>query len=614
MEDAVKVAKGFESAKQMIEKLGNAFNELESRREASLPNNTQWADIKGYFGDIEKALHEKLSEVEEKERILEEKRSESSKLVAEREAAVAAKELASLDRLQELKDAAVSAISEARKNCKAPTPVLVDVKGNKDNKVSTSTIDGPNAPTPPEGNPPDNKSGDPAEAVAGEVKLRPQLMEVCEKMDAKGLLKILSDNKKLLTTIGEELSTAFKSAPEPARLVLDFLEGFYPQDPSNSQGGENNALQVLRRTCHVVLEAAAPLLVVAEQGNDHPVSSEIKQQAKAIADEWKAKLAGVDIDASNGYSLEAAAFLQLLITFSIAEEFHEDELCKLVLSISRRRQAPELCRSLGLIHRMPGVVETLVKTGRQIDAVHFAHAFQLTETFPPVPLLKEYLNNVTGNAQESTGDAAVVGGQKDVNKEIGALRVITKCIEEYKLHEEYPIEPLKTRMAQLEKAKYEKKRTAQPPKTQPKKPKSNGGYASRKPSAFIDNRQMPPPVYDERAMYPTITDRYSERYPYATQPAYDMASHAPYVQQPSTQRPYHYPDERVAPPAPYSSSSSYGTAGYGTTSYGSYTGSGYQSSTTSNYGNYIGTGVQSASPGYGSYTGAGGQQSHQPYM
>jgi len=354
MEDTEKVTKGIEAAKEMVEKLGKTFNELESRREASLPNKTQWADIKEHFDNLEKLLQEKMKEVEEKEKVFEEKQSEARKLVAERETAVASKELASVDRLQELKDAAVSAIAEARKTCKEPTPVLVDAKGSKDNKVSTSAIDEPNAPTAPEENPPDNKSGDPAEAVAGEVKLRPELKEVCEKMDAKGLLKILSDNRKLLATISEELSTALKSAAEPARLVLDTLEGFYPPDPSNSQGGEDNALQVLRRTCLVVLEAAAPLLGVAEPGDDHPMSSEIKQQAKVIADEWKAKLAGVDIDASNGYSLEAVAFLQLLVTFSIAEEFHEDELCKLVLAVSRRRQAPELCRSLGLIHRMPG--------------------------------------------------------------------------------------------------------------------------------------------------------------------------------------------------------------------------------------------------------------------
>lgn len=38
-----------------------------------------------------------------------------------------------------------------------------------------------------------------------------------------------------------------------------------------------------------------------------------------------------------------------------------------------------------------GVVEILINSGRQIDAVNLAFAFELTEQFPPVPLLKLYL-------------------------------------------------------------------------------------------------------------------------------------------------------------------------------------------------------------------------------
>lgn len=38
-----------------------------------------------------------------------------------------------------------------------------------------------------------------------------------------------------------------------------------------------------------------------------------------------------------------------------------------------------------------GVVKVLVNSGRQIDAVNLAYAFELTEQFSPVPLLKSYL-------------------------------------------------------------------------------------------------------------------------------------------------------------------------------------------------------------------------------
>ena len=60
-------------------------------------------------------------------------------------------------------------------------------------------------------------------------------------------------------------------------------------------------------------------------------------------------------DASNGNSLEAHAFLQLLATFNIASGFDEEELFRLIPMVSRRRQTADLCRSLGLTERMPGL-------------------------------------------------------------------------------------------------------------------------------------------------------------------------------------------------------------------------------------------------------------------
>lgn len=39
----------------------------------------------------------------------------------------------------------------------------------------------------------------------------------------------------------------------------------------------------------------------------------------------------------------------------------------------------------------PGVIEVLINSGRQIDAVNLAFAFELTEQFSPVALLKFYL-------------------------------------------------------------------------------------------------------------------------------------------------------------------------------------------------------------------------------
>jgi hypothetical protein len=66
-------------------------------------------------------------------------------------------------------------------------------------------------------------------------------------------------------------------------------------------------------------------------------------------------LDALDMDASNGNSLEAHAFLQLLASFNIASGFDEEELSRLIPMVSRRRQTSDLCRCLGLSEKMPGM-------------------------------------------------------------------------------------------------------------------------------------------------------------------------------------------------------------------------------------------------------------------
>ncbi|KAL3019586.1 hypothetical protein AAZX31_05G094300 [Glycine max] len=302
--------------------------------------------------------------------------------------------------------------------------------------------------------------------------------------------------------------------------------------------GENKDNKGMRKSCIIILEAMATLLARADPGADHLLNPQTKQHAKAIADEWRPNLARADTDAANGNSLEAKAFFQLISTFKIASEFDEEELCKLVLAVAQLRQAPELCCSIGLIHKMPAVVESLINTGKQIAAVHFIHAFQLQESFPPVPLLKAYLKNRRRNSQVKTGNVRdITSAKNDANaQELAALRAVIKCIEEYKLESDYPPDTLRKRVLQLEKSKGDRKRSGEFIKRpQSKRPRPNerrfslhssGGSVA---STVILGRQVPP----VRAPYAANPDRYPHdgtiTYDYQVpgQSIYTAASNAP---------------------------------------------------------------------------------------
>ncbi|CAN4090367.1 unnamed protein product [Withania somnifera] len=600
------------SISSLIEQLGKALNDLEAQDNPPIDKDLL-KDIEGHFRNLESSVVSKSLELEIREKAFKEQESDVHLLIASREADIAAREQELWDQLQELKDAAVSAIAAARGDHQVASLEPTDVEDSKYIEVSSSLGEtkalhiGSEAKS-------SGRAAESADGASGKVRPRPELTQLCEQMDAKGLLHYIVEGKNNMTSISEELSVALDGATEPCRLVLASLEFFYTHDESNTKAEKRiNDFHSLRQACLVCMEAMATLLAKAKPGADHLLYPEIKQQAKVIADEWKPKLAAAGTDAANEASLETEAFLQLLATFRIASEFDEEELCKLVLAVSHIRQGPKLCRSLGLEHKMPGVIEALIHNEKQIDAARLIHSFELTEQFPLVPLLKGYLKDLRRNAQGK-------GGNSGNAEELAAIKAIVGCIRAYKLAAEYPLDPLLRRVAQLEKAisndkdrSNDKKRHSGSGKHhQFKRPRVTVGphgsikhanVLSRQPpsvlieraAAITPSRQVPS-VLVERAPYGGLPDKYAYG---STSYDYLPPSQSTYAQQSYEQRSYYYPaDEGIA-------SNSY-TAAPLPSNYASYAGGAlpaaddrinarsYTASVPSSYGNYAGSGTPTA--------------------
>ncbi|XP_009342382.1 FRIGIDA-like protein 3 [Pyrus x bretschneideri] len=496
-----------------IQQLQKAFSELESHRAVTL--NLKWKELEAHFHGLEKSLKRRFDELESQEKEFETRTIEAQKLLEKRQAAVVAKEQASLEILQKKRDAAAYAITHARE---------------KQRKVSTEepsvvTDDGQGEPPSVEEKPPDMIVSDSncqemksPEMVSIEVMSYPQLAKLCEQMDTEGLHTFISDNRKNLASIREEIPLALRAAAKPALFVLESLEDFYRLEGPNTDRKKDANLLGVRRTCIMLMECLSTLLTNPELVSASDIiTEEVKDMAEAIAEEWKPKLDALDMDASNGNSLEAHAFLQLLGTFGISSGFDEEELFRIIPMVSRRRQAADLCRSLGLTERMPGVIEVLVNSGRQIDAVNLAFAFELTEKFSPVPLLKSYLKEARKTSPVKSGNASPTAQNEVNDRELAALKAVLKSIEEHKLEEQYPVDPLQKRVLQLEKAKADKKRVAEAAKPQPKRPRANGvGYAPRVTNVVTDktfyprvaDNRYPQYVYDRQFVYPGPADNH----------------------------------------------------------------------------------------------------------
>ncbi|KAG8056352.1 hypothetical protein GUJ93_ZPchr0002g25983 [Zizania palustris] len=504
MSDMESMATLMESTSSKIQQLQRAFAELESKSAVSL--NMKWKQLEDHFHGLEQSLQKKFDELKMQEKEFEETVTKSEQMLVQREAVVVAKELTSLERLQQKRDAALAVIF-GKSKLSLPMPVINPInKSGTNNAVLNGNVGSLAVKWPK----PATEHNEHLQYENSAVKPRHELVALCEEMNVNGLHKFISDNRKDLTSIREEIPIALRRASDPYGLVLASLEDFYSGDNLILDGKKDGNLLGVRRTCLMLMESLVQLQSDATTGfisEGQMLTANIKDRAKRIAFEWKSKLDSLDFDASNGNCLEAHAFLQILATFGIFSEVAEDELCKLLPSVSRRRQTPELCRLLGLSENMPGVIGVLVEGGRTIDAINLAYAFELTNQFEPVELLKAYLKDVKKVLNVKTGKISP-GVQNEMNeRELSALKAVIKCIEEHKLDEKYPIDPLQKRVIQLEKAKADKRRAVEASKPQSKRPRANASVYPPHVTSFPDKNfyqaapQRHPYPYERQYVY-----------------------------------------------------------------------------------------------------------------
>uniref|UniRef100_A0A0D9XBK5 FRIGIDA-like protein n=1 Tax=Leersia perrieri TaxID=77586 RepID=A0A0D9XBK5_9ORYZ len=509
MSDMESMATLMESTGSKLQQLQRAFAELESQSAVSL--NLKWKQLEDHFHGLEQSLKKKFDELKQQEKEFEETVAKSEQMLVQQEAVVVTKELTSLERLQQKRDAALAIIfGKSKLNLSMPVIKPISKSGTNcgvlNGNVGSLAVKWPK---------PETEHGAYLQDENTAVKPRSELVVLCEEMNVNGLHKFISDNRKDLTSIREEIPVALRRSSDPYGLVLASLDNFYFGDNLILDGKKDGNLLGVRRTCLMLMESLSQLQTDATTGfisEGQVLTESIKEQAKKIACEWKCKLDSLDFEASNGNCLEAHAFLQLLATFGIFAEFAQDELCKLLPSVSRRRQTPELCRILGLSQNMPGVIGVLVENGRTIDAINLAYAFELTNQFQPVELLKAYLKEVKTVPHVKTGKISPAVQNEMNERELSALKAIIKCIEEHKLDEQYSIDPLQKRVIQLEKAKADKRRAVEAAKPQSKRPRANGSVYAPHVTSFSD-----------KSFYQAAPQRHS--YPYERQYVYGAEAH-----------------------------------------------------------------------------------------
>ncbi|GAV79504.1 Frigida domain-containing protein [Cephalotus follicularis] len=404
------------------------------------------------------------------------------------------------------------------------------------------------------------------------LDLSDSLRSFSRKMDASGLLKFIVSKRKESVALRAEISKAVAEAVDPPRLLLDALDEYVANKI------EKVGVTDKRWACGILVQAIFPEVVGNKDGGPE-FSQSLLERARGIVEKWKGVLDGEVGPA------EAVMFLQTVVGFGLQSRFDQDFFRKMVMDFAARRDMAKLASGLGFAEKLPDIIDELVKSGKEIEAIYFSSESGLTERFPPVSLLKSHLRNSKRNATTvlKNGNYSAAATEESSAMELNAAKAIIKCVEDHKLESEFSVDSLKKRAAQLEKSKSERKKSSASA-TKPQNKRGHGSGSGRggglpafRPakvakfsnaySSFSRRNPAPPAQHSPAA-------RYSGSYNYPGQSVYEGPTTTPYPSTygvPHSQSPGAIPQQHYAHPVDNIGTAGFRAPGYGgQTSYGAY--------------------------------------------
>uniref|UniRef100_A0A6N2L460 FRIGIDA-like protein n=1 Tax=Salix viminalis TaxID=40686 RepID=A0A6N2L460_SALVM len=256
------------------------------------------------------------------------------------------------------------------------------------------------------------------------------------KMDGKALQIFLNKGCKDDEKMKNEVSIALRLSSDPAKLVLDAMEGFYP--PHLREGDVEFKEVVVKRSCNLLLEQ---LMKISPTIKPH-----VRKEATKLAFLWMTKMT-VD----NQHCLDVLGFFYLLASYGLASAFDSDELISRLVIIARNRQTPEFLRVLELGDKIPGFIQNLILKKQPMEAIRFIFAFEMVYRFPPEAILRDYLTCSQIAARKIRWSSnSIEGLVESLNRRASDLVAVLKCVEDYKLESIFSPNTLKQQIKDVE--------------------------------------------------------------------------------------------------------------------------------------------------------------------
>uniref|UniRef100_A0A0E0KFZ2 FRIGIDA-like protein n=1 Tax=Oryza punctata TaxID=4537 RepID=A0A0E0KFZ2_ORYPU len=344
-----------------------------------------------------------------------------------------------------------------------------------------------------------------------EPEPRRQLVAACERMDSFDVAELVLRSGR---GIAREFLPALRRAPDAPALALHaagYLLSAGPRDV-DSASWENLAalLRGVRRLATSSSRAAAGA----------PSLEARAKEATAMAKKWIAMIAG---EAEHEHKRVAWArsatwaLLQFVAVYAIAGNLEVKEMM-VFQTVGDKDGGGELIKRLGLPDRATELINRLMKRREHIDAVKVARAFNLIDKFPPVSVIKAYVEKVKEAAQDMVRKDAVSLQALDraMQEDVAALRSAKEAIEAHDSGSDYRY-TIMQEVHKLMRSYEKKKRSLSVGSTSSSHEHKNKRHRSNHAMPPWENQTIPgPPVYFP--VPPPYFGHYNPYHPFGPQP------------------------------------------------------------------------------------------------
>ncbi|CAN1761146.1 FRIGIDA-like protein 1 [Linum perenne] len=206
-----------------------------------------------------------------------------------------------------------------------------------------------------------------------------------------------------------EVTTCLETSPDPATMVFSLIRDSIVQHESGSI-----------KPCDENVQKFLALLLQQLMSMQPFVDPCVKEEAAKVAVTWRGSLRMEAID--------ILAFLLFLGTYRVTSHFEQEDIINLAGIIANYKRAPELWIALGLEEKVPGLIKSLIKKDKHIEAARFSIAFRLVDDYPPNLILLKILEK---RRTFESGKLLLESQCEAFNKHMNFLKQLIQRVKEF---------------------------------------------------------------------------------------------------------------------------------------------------------------------------------------